>query len=146
MIQPGESRTMRPWGRFNVLRVAELPEPSVVDTRRWGRISFRPTITEIEWESGTKQLWFPQYTGPVGRERYRQDAPIMSGEEFLSLLRESMKQRIFSEAFFDRLEGLIDEARAALRPGGGGFSDDVGLSDDRGLSDDGGFSDDADDD
>ena len=120
MIKPGESLSMRPWGRFNVLRVAELPEPSVIDTRRWGRVSFRPTITEIEWEGGVKQLWFPQYAGPVGKERYRQEAPIMSGEEFLALLRESMKQRIFSEAFLDRLEGLIAEARAALRPGGDG--------------------------
>ncbi len=42
----------------------------------------------------------------------------MSGEEFLALLRESMKQKFFSEAFLDRLEGLIAEARAVLRPGG----------------------------
>ncbi len=118
MIQPGETRTMRSWGRFNVLRVAELPEPSVIDTRRWGKISLRPTIAEIEWESGAKQLWFPYYMGPVGKERYRQDAPMMSGEEFLALLRESMKQKFFSEAFLDRLEGLIAEARAGFRPGG----------------------------
>ncbi len=118
MIQPGETRTMRHWGRFNILRVAELPEPSVIDTRKWGQISFRPTIAEIEWESGAKQLWFPHYMGPVGKERYRQDAPMMSGEEFLALLRESMKQRFFSAVFLDRLEGLIAEARGGFRPGG----------------------------
>ena len=126
MIEPGESRVVRPWGRFNVLRVAELPEPSVIETPRWGSISFRPTITEIECENGGKQLWFPHYMGAVGRERYRQDAPMMNGEEFLLLLRESMHQRFFSEAFLNRLEGLIAEARAALRPGG----DDSASTDD----------------
>ena len=133
MIQPGDSYVIRPWGRFNVLRVAELPEPSVIDTRRWGRISFRPTITEIECEDGAKQLWFPHYMGTVGRERYRQEASMMNGEEFLALLRESMKQRFFSEAFLNRLEGLIAEARVALGPGG---DDSTSTDDDGGVGDD----------
>lgn len=103
MIKPGEWHRAKYWGRFHINKVAELPEPAVFDTPQWGKSSFRPTITEIQWENGNKELWFPYYIGPVGKERFGQYAAMIAEKEFLALLREAIRQQFFSEEFLSDL-------------------------------------------
>ena len=103
MIKPGEWHRAKYWGRFHINKVAELPEPVVFDTPQWGKSSFRPTIAEIQWENGNKELWFPYYIGPVGKERFGQYAAMMAEKEFLALLREAIRQQFFSEEFLSDL-------------------------------------------
>jgi len=103
MIKPCEWHESRFWGRFHINKVAELPHPVIFDTTKWGRTSFRPTIAEIEWENGNKEFWFPYWIGPEEKERYGQYTPMLGEEELLSLLREAIKQRFFSQKFLFEL-------------------------------------------
>lgn len=116
MIKPGEWYTPKLWKRFCVRKVAELPSPSVFPTRKWGQTGFRPIMAEVERENGTKALWFPYYIGPVGREKYVEYAPVLSGEEFLALLQEAIGQDFFSERFLGELESAIAKVRETRWP------------------------------
>jgi len=111
MIKPNEWHEAKYWGKFHINKVAELPQPIIFETPRWGRTSFRPTIAEIQWEDGHKELWFPYYIGPAGKERFGQYAPMMAESELLVLLREAIKQNFFSREFLSLLAEAITEAR-----------------------------------
>jgi len=111
VIKPGEWHEARVWGRFHINKVAELPQPVIFDTARWGpRTSFRPVIAEIEWQNGNKEFWFPYWIGPEGKERYAQYSPMMGEEELLALLREAMDQQFFGQVFLSQLAQAASQA------------------------------------
>ncbi len=111
MIKPGTWHRAENWGKFYINKVAELPEPVVFQTEKWGdNTSFRPTIAEIQWENGDKEFWFPYYIGTIGKERYGQYAPMIGEKELLELLREAIKQEFFSREFLRQLTVAITEA------------------------------------
>jgi len=111
MIKPGEWHTVKYWGKFRINKVAELPQPLTFDTPQWGQTSFRPTITEIEWQDGNKEFWFPYYIGPSGKEKYGQYAPMMGEKELLALLQEAIRQKFFSIEFLSELVKAISETK-----------------------------------
>ena len=114
MIKPGQWRKAKYWGRFRINKVAEPEKPLISDTPQWGRTRFRPTISEIQWENGNKEFWFPYWIGSEGKERYGQYAPMISENVFLALFKEAIRQQFFSQKFLSALRETITEASSEV--------------------------------
>jgi hypothetical protein len=107
VINPGDWHKASHRGRFLVKKVAELPQPAVSHTEKWGETSFRPVLAEIQWENGAREFWFPYYIGTVGKERYAQFAPMVSETQFFELMEGAIDQGFFSHEALARLETVV---------------------------------------
>ena len=111
MIQVGQQKQTRYWGKRTVKKVARLKEPVKCYNPEQGLVFFEPTIVQIEWESSPSrdrnELWFPYWMIIGGKEKYGQYAPMMGEKQLLELLREAIKQDFFSASFLNNLRRAI---------------------------------------
>ena len=114
MKKVGDKITLRYKGKvtdqLEVKKIAKLPEPEQYEDSVMGKISFNPTIILLEQaKEPHRVIWFPYWTSVGGRkERYGQFAPMFAEDTLLCLLKEAIRQGIFTEDF---LKGLLSTVK-----------------------------------
>jgi len=113
MIQEGQQKKAKYWGKFMVKKVSRLNQPIACYSDEIGEVFFNPTLVKIEWEKSPSEngheFWFPYWVTIKNKEKYGQFAPMMGEGAFLELLRNSIKQDFFSDAFLRNLGKTITE-------------------------------------
>jgi len=103
MIQVGQEKEAKYWGKFTVKKVARLAKPTVCHSQEIGEALFNPTLVKIEWEKAPSEeghdFWFPYWISTKGKEKYGQFAPMMGETSLLELLCEAIRQDYFSDGF-----------------------------------------------
>lgn len=116
MIQEGDEKKAKYWGKFRVRKVARLKKPVKCYSNEIGEALFTPTLVKIEWESAPSddkhEFWFPYWISVRGKERYGQYAPMMGERSLLELLGNAIKQEFFSNEFLRELNNLITDKLA----------------------------------
>lgn len=116
MIQEGDERKAKYWGRFKVRQVARLSEPVRCFSQEIGEVFFNPTLIKIEWQIAPSddkhEFWFPYWISIRGKERYGQFAPMLGEHSLLKLLEDAIRQGFFSDYFLGELGKLISDELA----------------------------------
>jgi len=111
MIQEGDEKKARYWGKFKVKKVARLVKPVTCYSNEIGEALFNPTLVKIEWESAPSddkhEFWFPYWISVKGKERYGQFAPMMGERSLLELFGNAIKLGFFSDSFLQELDRVI---------------------------------------
>ena len=114
MIQEGQQKQAKYWGKFAVKKVARLRNPVECQCQEIGTAMFNPTLVKIEWEkppsSDKNEFWFPYWMTIGGKEKYGQLAPMIGEKALLELLQEAIRQNFFSRSFLCSLEETIQRA------------------------------------
>jgi hypothetical protein len=113
MIEEGQEKTARYWGKFKVKKVVKLTTPIVCHSGEVGEVEFMPTIIQIEWENPPSwdkhEFWLPYWIKIKGKERYGQFAPMIGKSALLQLLKGAVKQDFFDKTFLLELAKAIKE-------------------------------------
>lgn len=113
MIQEGQQKKAKYWGKFVVRKVARLSNPIQCYSDDIGKVFFNPTLVKIEWEKPPSQdgheFWFPYWVTTRGKEKYGQFAPMMGENALLELLRNAILQDFFSDDFLQKLDNTISD-------------------------------------
>lgn len=112
MIQVGQRKQTKYWGKRTVTKVARLKKPVECYNPEQGIVLFEPTIVQIEWEKppcGDKNaFWFPYWMTIGGKEKYGQFAPMIGEKALLELLKDAIRQDFFSEDFLRSLYQVVN--------------------------------------
>lgn len=113
MIQVGQQKQAKYWGKFAVKKVARLKNPVECQCQEIGTAMFNPTLVKIEWQEppsdDKNEFWFPYWMTIGGKEKYGQFAPMLGEKALLELLQGAIEQHFFSEDFLRRLEKVVNE-------------------------------------
>jgi len=113
MIQVGQQKNAKYWGKFVVSKVARLKQPVECQCQEVGTALFDPTIVNIQWERAPSwdenEFWFPYWITIGGKEKYGQFAPMIGEKALLELLQDAIKQDFFSKDFLGRLGTAITD-------------------------------------
>jgi hypothetical protein len=111
MIEEGDERKAKYWGKFKIQQIAKLSEPVRCFSKEIGEALFNPTLVKIEWQNAPSddkhEFWFPYWISIKGKERYGQFAPMMGERSLLELLTNAIKQGFFSDDFLRELHKVI---------------------------------------
>ena len=113
MIKVGQQKPTKYWGTRTVKKVARIKEPIECYNPIQGKVYFKPTIVQIEWEkppSGdSNEFWFPYWMIVDGKEKYGQYAPMIGEKALLELLKDAIGQDFFSRDFLLDLNIIISQ-------------------------------------
>ena len=111
MIQVGQRKQTKYWGKRTVTKIARIKKPVECYNPEQGLVFFEPTIVQVEWEkppSGDKnEFWFPYWMIIDGKEKYAQFAPMMGEKALLELLQDALEQDFFSKGFLKGLSKAV---------------------------------------
>ncbi len=111
MIQVGQEKKAKYWGKYTVSKIARLQQPVECRCEEVGTAFFDPTIVKIHWETppsdDKNEFWFPYWITIGGKEKYGQFAPMIGEKALLELLENAIEQDFFSKTFLRKLGGLI---------------------------------------
>jgi len=112
MIQVGQQKKAKYWGRFEVKKVARLKKPVECHCEEVGTAFFNPTIVKIQWDKSPSddkhEFWFPYWITIGGKEKYGQYAPMIGEKALLELLRNAIEQDFFTREFLLQLNEMIN--------------------------------------
>jgi hypothetical protein len=111
VIQVGQEKKAKYWGRFSVSKVARLKKPVECQCKEVGIALFEPTIVKIDWETPPSEdkheFWFPYWITIGGKKKYGQFAPMIGEKALLELLQDAIEQDFFTKAFLKKLGVII---------------------------------------
>ena len=111
MIQVGQRKSPRYWGKFTVRKIVRLRKPIECLSEEKGVGLFEPTLVKIEWDrppsKDRNEFWFPYWITFEGEEKYGQFAPMIGEKALLELLQSAINQSFFSKGFLKHLERTI---------------------------------------
>ena len=112
MIEVGQKKQAKYWGKFVVKKVASLKEPQECYCQEIGTAWFKPTLVKIEWDNPPSddkhEFWFPYWITIGGKEKYGQFAPMIGEKSFLELFENAINQGFFSDDFLTELDKTIN--------------------------------------
>jgi hypothetical protein len=111
MIEVGQQKKAKYWGKFEVKKVAKLKKSVECECQDVGIALFDPTLVKIKWENppsdDNHEFWFPYWITINGMQKYGQFAPMIGERALLELLQDAIRQDFFSNEFLLELKDTI---------------------------------------
>jgi len=112
-----ESVTVHPWYKgiheWQVEAIAQLSEPIQYNDPVQGKVSYDPRVLSLESPEHGNVLWFTYWISTnktQGKMRWGQGSPMLEESVLLNLMKDAIKQGLFTNGF---LKGLARELHEA---------------------------------
>jgi len=116
-MRAGVGDTVHPWYKgiheWQIEAIGKLPQPIEYVDSVQGNVSYDPKIVWLKCSEHSKVLWFTYWISTKkteGKMKWGQGAPMLEEDVLLTLLKDVIRQNLFSKNFLRELASQLDGA------------------------------------